>query len=155
MPVARLVEQASRIFGIPADVLRGRRRIGHIAVARQAVYLVALEIGWPSTLVGRRMGRDHSTVFYGRDAANAWVKHNPEYAAKVDRLRAFARKSIDAPYEGEPPSASVIPAVKRAAAAVPDREPRTSDNLDRANRRAGSDLLIAALRREFPERCAA
>lgn len=70
MTVAQIIAQVAREAGLtPADIL-GRRRIGHIVVARQEAMLRARELtGQSLPQIGRAFGRDHKTVLSGCRAA--------------------------------------------------------------------------------------
>lgn len=162
MPVRRLIEQASRTFGVPAADIIGPRRHRPIVEARNAVCLVAFTTGRSSPQIGRVLnGRDHSTVLHARDIGARDVERCAEYAAKVAELREFATGPIMAPYRGEaidaPPQPELVgvlnPRIRKAY--TKEAEILTSGELDQESRRRGSIALIAALRVAHPERCAA
>lgn len=164
VPVRRIIEQASRIYGIPASIILSHRRHRDYVRVRQAVCLVACEAGWSSTHIGNIMaGRDHSTILHGRDAASILAERDPVYAARLAELREFARGPADRPYIGEPAGPIQIAKTARevisARLAKPSkprlRSPFENDERERDSRRNGSIRLLEAIQREHPERCAA
>lgn len=108
MPVRRIIAQAERVFGHPASKLVGHERARPLVRARHAIMLVAYEIGWTSSHIGRVLNkRDHSTILHGRDQARMWLERDPDYLARVEVLREFAAQSpyadlIELPPEPEP-----------------------------------------------------
>jgi chromosomal replication initiation ATPase DnaA len=62
-PLLAIIEEVSTIYGVsPRDVL-GRSKLGPINAARIAYYLRAVdETDSSFPQIGRRVGRDHSTV---------------------------------------------------------------------------------------------
>lgn len=160
MPVRRIIEQASRIFGVPADIILSKRKMSPFVAARNAVCRAAYDAGWPATHIAKVMaGRDHSTILYARDRAEIFAERDPEYAAKLGELRAFAKEPVNIPHSGEVPAPIVVPPLKQNRPPVQPRQHDpdgvTAGMRERASRRKGSIELLAALRREHPERFAA
>lgn len=155
MPVRRIVEQATRIFALGPNEICGPRRLAYVTMARNAVYLVAWDTGWSTPSIGRIVNRDHSTVLHGRNVARRDVERNPEYAARVQELREFAAGPIYTPYRAPPSQIIELKPPKPKKAPKEKYEPLTSDQKDQDMRRAGTIALLAALRREHPERCLA
>jgi hypothetical protein len=155
MPVRRIVEQATRIFALGPNEICGPRRPSYVTMARNAVYLVAYEAGWSSVRIGGIVGRDHSTVLHGRDVARRDIKRSAEYAARVQELREFAAGPIYTPYRPLPAQVVKLSPPKPKSAPRTKYEPPTSGEKDQDMRRAGTIALLAALRREHPERCLA
>jgi chromosomal replication initiation ATPase DnaA len=88
MPPEQLILEAARIFDVPLDALIGRSRRQHVAWARQATMLV-LRKRTQLSLVAIGMlfdGRDHSTVTFACDAAEARAAEDPDYGAKLQAL---------------------------------------------------------------------
>ena len=90
--IATVLECVSNAFGVSVHELRSARRPNPLAHARQAAYLLALELtGHGSTTIGRRMGgRDHSTICHGVEKARERYASDEEYAVKVEAARQAA-----------------------------------------------------------------
>jgi len=84
--VADIVAIASDITGYRAEAITGRSRKRFIVRVRQAVYFVAREQGHSYPDIGRRLGRDHSTVITGRETAINFMGRSPKFARLVDAL---------------------------------------------------------------------
>lgn len=63
--VAKIVDAVSEQTGIPARLILSPRRDAHIVRARQIVMFEARQAGLSYPLIGREMGRDHTTVIDG------------------------------------------------------------------------------------------
>jgi chromosomal replication initiator protein len=74
-----VLEAVSDHFGVEIDVLRGRRRDKHTALARRvAMYLLREESGLSSTRIGAFLGgKDHSTVLYAQKRLEEQVDQDP------------------------------------------------------------------------------
>lgn len=62
-------------YGVTLTKLRGKTKPRGVAVARQILYfLIRKRLGWSFPEIGRRYGRDHSTVIHGvqRMEATGW-----------------------------------------------------------------------------------
>lgn len=69
-PFKRIETRACKVFKVSLMELRSARRNARVAMARQFIYywatrLTPMSLGQIGRLVG---GRDHTTVFHGRDA---------------------------------------------------------------------------------------
>ncbi|MPZ57588.1 MAG: hypothetical protein GEU91_14030 [Rhizobiales bacterium] len=85
--VAMIVECVAAAFDVaPRDIRSDRRRTAD-GGARNAVYWVARELtGSTFALIGRALGRDHSTALHGAERAAARRARDPDYAAKLDAI---------------------------------------------------------------------
>ena len=84
--VREILETASQVFDVPVkDIMSGSRKRRH-ARPRHAVCFVGYRRGWSSPQIGRGIGREHSTVRYGRERAAEIAVIDLDYAAKVDEL---------------------------------------------------------------------
>lgn len=95
MPKARIadiIHHATVLSNVTAEDLRGLRRHRGIARVRQAVCLVANEHGHPYAEIGRRLGRDHSTVIHAVRTAAYLAEREPGYGAFVAELRRAAEE---------------------------------------------------------------
>lgn len=124
MPVARILEQASRLFGVPIADIVGAGRMRRFSRPRQAVMLAGYECGWSAHHVAKMLGRtDHTTVLHGRDQALAWAERDPLYKQRIEGLRLFASQHATAPYLGETGAPIPIRAVPEPVAVEPEPEP--------------------------------
>lgn len=67
----RAINRAAERHGVTVAEIKGRSRLGHVAAARQDVFLELWEVGWSFSRIGRAMGRHHSTVMHGVAVAEA------------------------------------------------------------------------------------
>ncbi|MCH8102939.1 MAG: chromosomal replication initiator protein DnaA [Chloroflexi bacterium] len=84
-------------FGVDVEVLCGRRRDKHTALARRvAMYLLREESGLSSTRIGNLLGgKDHSTVLYAQKRLESQVEQEPLLRQDLVHIRqtVSARKS--------------------------------------------------------------
>lgn len=73
-------------FGIPHAELVGNSRVGHIIEARYAAAWALRRAGYASTLVGRLLNRDHSTILYAARRAMELAKQHPDYCEKLRKI---------------------------------------------------------------------
>src|SRR5204863_9417707 len=79
---------AAEAFGLSRDRLLARDRSPKVAMARQIAMYLARELTDVSLPeIGRRFGRDHSTVVHAHKRIAAEVEAGGPSAATVDRLR--------------------------------------------------------------------
>jgi hypothetical protein len=90
-PVVRLaaiIRLVSAHTGCSIADMQGKSRQRSLVLARHAICLLASEVGHSLPRIGRALGgRDHSTIFHGRDTASARASEDPEYAALLDLVR--------------------------------------------------------------------
>lgn len=169
IPVARLIEAASIYCFIPEQDIKGRSRLSHYTHIRFAITWVALRQGWSTTQVGIALGgRDHSTIIHARDRAEYTLAREDDFGQLVKFLEDCAQawaahgdlSSVTSKARPNPPPLAVAaqPKPARKPKPVRVRKPKNrvhSDDRDAKNRHMGSVKLLAALQREFPERCVA
>jgi chromosomal replication initiator protein len=92
-----VMEVVSEHFGVEIDVLCGRRRDKHTALARRvAMYLLREESRLSSTRIGNTLGgKDHSTVLYAQKRLESQMEQDPLLRQDVVHVRQIiaARKS--------------------------------------------------------------
>lgn len=84
-----MIHVAAQIFEVSDAEIIGPARHRAVLLARQAIYLVAIEAGrWSTPQIGRVIGgRDHSTILHGRITATERAKRDPAYSSQIDQLR--------------------------------------------------------------------
>lgn len=85
---SRVVSAACEFFGIEdRTLLFSKRRRGELSPARWAIAFVLLtHAGWTLTRVGTLLGKDHSSVHYGREKAAELIRIDPLFFAACQRL---------------------------------------------------------------------
>lgn len=74
---------------VPERLIYSQRQGKEVAAARGAVYWLARELpGLSSSVIGRMLHRDHSTVLAGAKTVEEQRKSDPALAAELDRLKA-------------------------------------------------------------------
>ena len=93
--VADIIAAASRMTGIPVADITGPSRVKRLVRVRQAVAFVAARqadrLSYP--MIGRMLGRDHSTIIHAIIAADANRQIDLEYAKFLRQLRMEARNA--------------------------------------------------------------
>ncbi len=90
--IDRIVQAAALVTEVPAEIILSYRR-KHARI-RQIVYFLACETGrWSLPVIGRRLGRDHTTVLHGRDLIGHLIERDAEMAETVARVRAAVGES--------------------------------------------------------------
>ena len=93
--VADIIAAASRMTGIPVADITGPSRVKRLVRVRQAVAFVAARqadrLSYP--MIGRMLGRDHSTIIHAIIAADANRQIDREYAKFLRQLRMEARSA--------------------------------------------------------------
>lgn len=86
--IGRALDAAALVFEVPRRAIAGNSRVRPAARARQAVY-AALYLGCHTSFadVGKALGRDHTTVLYGVQQAEALSKWDEDYAAALQLVR--------------------------------------------------------------------
>lgn len=162
--VGDIVAIVADVAGLPVDEILGRGRDKIVIRPRALVYHFAQAEGWSVKHIGRVVRRDHSTVLYSLHQVPIWLEHDPLFARLYRRveeaLKAHsAQPARPAPnFVQAPPARSVVP---RAVAKPRGRHP-LEYNLENRHeveflnsQRDGSDRLLRAIKRYYPERCAA
>lgn len=80
-----ILDAVSVEFEVLVAEILGRRRTARIADARMVVYWLAWFAGESYSVIGRRLGRDHSTVIAGVQRINYRMRTEDELLAAVDR----------------------------------------------------------------------
>ena len=80
-----ILDAVSIEFEILVAEILGRRRTAKIADARMVVYWLAWFAGESFSVIGRRLGRDHSTVIAGVRRINTRMRTDDELLDHVDR----------------------------------------------------------------------
>lgn len=153
-PVADILALVARVACLPVDVITGPRRSRlELRPRYVAIRLARLE-GWSFDDIGRALGRDHSSVINGWEVSEGMLPRDKLFARLLRRAEAelaglpepgFALRQRAAPL-------LVAPTARRP---IEVDEDDCHQVADLRKRRLGSSQLLAALRREHPERCAA
>jgi hypothetical protein len=100
-----LIPRTAALFGVSSRDLTGRCRRRHVVHARQAAIWAMLQTTDLSlAAVGREFGgRDHTTVMYARDEAEARGATDPAYREKLELLLATPDRGT--PHPGDVPRA--------------------------------------------------
>ena len=90
--ISRALDAAASLFDVPRRSIAGNGRTRPVAHARQAVY-AALYLSCRTSFadVGKALGRDHSTVIYGCQQAEALARQDEDYAAALALVREAIR----------------------------------------------------------------
>jgi len=73
-------EAVSKATGIPKKAILGRSKRSEIVRARQLLCKVGVDfMGYSSSEVGRALEKDHTTVLYAIQTANAWMERSKAY----------------------------------------------------------------------------
>lgn len=149
--VHEIIEIVARTAGMTPAEITSPSRLKLYTRPRKIVCHFARQEGWSFTQIGRALGgRDSTTVIEACRTVGGLLRHDKLFA------RLFRRS--EAALAGHPPVAIALPA---ATPAVKQRRPLDVDESDNGQmadlrrRRAGSQQLLAALRAEYPGRCAA
>ena len=87
--VADIIKAACELADIPIQQVIGKSRHRSLAMVRQAICLIGMEVGHSSTAVGACLGRrDHSTVLHSRDVALDRARRSADFAAYLADVRA-------------------------------------------------------------------
>lgn len=83
---AELIAKCSELFKVHPRDLTGDYRFQFILVARFALYKALRMRGWSYPEIGRKFGRDHSTIINGVRRAEYIMATDPGYADKIKQL---------------------------------------------------------------------
>lgn len=101
IPVCRLTDAASFLFGMTAETIIGRRRTARITRARFAVALAARCGGHSYPKIGAALGRDHKVVMNACDRAEEFYKKDPVFKRRCDMLIGMAQRWREAANDNE------------------------------------------------------
>lgn len=83
-----IVDAVCEVFEVTEDELMCHNRARRLTYPRFAAYYLAwLYTKRSLTSVGMAMGRDHTTILYGRDKAMTLKRSDPEFAKTLDDAR--------------------------------------------------------------------
>lgn len=86
--VAAIMRAAAEEFGVTVTDMRSMRRPANVVLARQVAAYLARELTTHSMPdLGRRLGRDHSTIHHSVHKIGALVRVDPELAARIERIK--------------------------------------------------------------------
>ena len=155
-----------KTFEVSEAVLLNGKRTHDLTHVRRALWACLRELDWTYGEIGRRCGRDHSTVIHGIDRYHV-TAHEPEFLAKVEQAKALAPEIATQRAAGVrfdvlsslPPKKEKRPRGRKygAAIALPKRAPtikhddgeRNYEQQMRAHVQHASGLLFEALRQEL------
>lgn len=81
-----LIMRCSELFWVPPQDLLGSRRYKAVVVARFAIFKALRMRGWSYAQIGRKFGKDHTTVISGVARAEYLLERDPQYAEKIKVL---------------------------------------------------------------------
>ena len=85
----RVIAAVVDLLGIPRSELLGANQTKSHVRGRWALMYVLRSLGWSSPQIGRALGnRDHTTVLYGVNRAEALLATDREFAGLVRRIEA-------------------------------------------------------------------
>lgn len=85
--LADIVAHASDVFDVPIAEIEGRSRFKNVNRARQVVFYLARSLTPLSgNEIGRRLGRDHSTVLHGVKQTEAMMLRDAKFRAQVHAI---------------------------------------------------------------------
>ena len=166
--VERLIELGAGYSCVSIEDILCKRRLIALAHIRFAICFVATEAGWSQPKIGKAMGgRDASTISHAISRASYMLDRLvDEFTDLVDSLSEHAKAVSRGDPEPETdwlvipgPTIPPVPAVRRMSININSqrklRNELCPDDDDAMMRLRGSRKLIAAIRREHPERCLA
>lgn len=155
-----------KTFEVSEAVLLKGKRTHDLTHVRRALWSALREQGWSYGQIGRRCGRDHSTVVHGIDRYHV-TAHKPEFLDRVETAKALAPEIATQRAAGVrfdvlsslPPEKEKRPRGRKygAAIALPKRAPtikhddgeRNYEQQMRAHVQHASGLLFEALMQEL------
>lgn len=86
--VRKVLQRTEEMFQVSARDVLGPSKLSFLIPARFAAMAALKSHGFPVKEIGRRLGRDHSTVLHGLMRASEIAKRDPDYARRVAELAA-------------------------------------------------------------------
>lgn len=97
-PIAKIVRMVADEFEVEvSDILSVSRKIQHVMPRQTAIYLASEIAGQGLSQLGRRFGRDHSTIDNALKRTVKRMAKDPDFAALVWRLRWKLAGSVSRP----------------------------------------------------------
>ncbi len=85
--VEKVVEEISRTYNVSTDDIFSKRKNADIAYARQiSIYVVSKVINLSSTEIGRKFGKDHTTILYTVNKVKEILKNNDSERRMVEDI---------------------------------------------------------------------
>lgn len=154
------------VFEVSEAELLGSKRPNDLAQIRRALWTCLREADWSYGQIGRRCGRDHSTVIHGIDRYHI-TAHEADFLAKVEQAKALAPEIASQRAAGvrfdlvkdRPPEQPKRPRVRTYVARKPlpvrappvmrhDEDGRNYEQQMREHVQHASSLFLEALRQE-------
>lgn len=125
-----IIEAVSKVYDVSRDELMCKSRLRRLAYPRFALYY----LGWLHTKrsvanIGRFMGRDHTTIMYGRDKCIELKNSDPEFAAKLEEAKELA---FEIEHRKEMAAQKELAEVHHALKMEKERERETQRKLEEA-----------------------
>ena len=93
IPVEKLLDGASYLFGVSPEIITAKGRKARIFRARSAVALAARVAGYSYPKIGHAIGqRDHRWSMHACDRAEKFYRESPEYKRRCDMLIGMAQR---------------------------------------------------------------
>lgn len=163
--VAHIARVVARAAMLPLEEILGRSRNKMFIRPRALIYYFAGQAGWGTSHIARMVKRDHTTVGHAMSMVPIWLATDKTFERLYHRVeRALEETPVTAEIATLPPipkeTARVVAGppiiapskAKRPVAYNPDSYSEVSFILDY---RRGSQRLLEAIKRAYPERCAA
>ena len=81
--IERIARRVAHVTGVSISEIRGVSRTRDVARARQAVCFLSVQSGRSVSVVGRWLGKDHSTVIHGANAVKTRLKGGCQETARI------------------------------------------------------------------------
>lgn len=96
MTVEKIISACAKAWGVSAGDVMGRSRHKGVTAARKAAMLMTRDLfGLSYPEIGKRFGRDHSTVMHYIKSANRKLKEEPTYARRFAEAVMVLRRGSD------------------------------------------------------------
>lgn len=143
-----IMEAVIQVYGVSRDEIMCRSRLRRLVYPRFAMYY----LGWLHTKrsiagIGRFMGRDHTTVMYGRDKCIELKKTDPDFAEKLEDARELA---FEIEHRKEMAAQKELAQVQRALEEEMKRESETQRKLEAARKELSKKGIIRGDQIIFP-----
>lgn len=97
------IRAAAAYFSIAYEEMFGQRRLPRFVQARFACYYIMRERDNVAfAQIGRRFGKDHTTILHGHEQACELLKRNPQFAAFINAQMALPKHSVNAAFLPSP-----------------------------------------------------